>query len=88
MAEEESAMEAKMFCYRDAIRVCGPDCMAYLPQVPDGKAYTGENWAHCKMLVASDQVGRHVVIIADLLSKMRATQATQERMKPPPVAGG
>lgn len=82
--DEEQPVEGKLFCFMDNIRQCGPDCMAYLPQVPQGTSYVGESWAHCKLLVASDQVGRHIVIIADLLHKARATQMAQERSKAPP----
>lgn len=82
--EDVPPMEGKLGCFYDQSRVCGPDCMAYLAQVPEGKAYLGENWAHCKQLVTADQVGRHVIIIADLLQRVRVAQATQERAKPPP----
>jgi hypothetical protein len=82
--QDEKPMESKLFCFIDNIRVCGPDCMSYLPQVPDGRFYVGESWAHCKLLVTADQVGRHIIVITDLLSKARAAQAVQERTKPPP----
>jgi len=87
MAEElqdTSPLEARLACFQDNTRICGPDCMAYLPQKPVGKAYIGENWAHCKLLVTADQVGRHLVLITDLFSKMRTAQAAQERSKAPP----
>jgi hypothetical protein len=61
--------ESGPICYRDPIRVCGPDCMAYLAQVPEGEAYKGEQWAHCHVLVNQDRLGRHVVVLVSLLSK-------------------
>lgn len=56
-------------CYRDQLRVCGPDCMAFLPQAPEGDTYKGEQWAHCQLLVNNDRMGRHLVILVSLLQK-------------------
>lgn len=58
-----------LFCYRDAMRPCGPDCVAYLAQKPVGVYYEGEQWAHCHLLVNEDRKGRHLVILVDLLQK-------------------
>lgn len=82
--QDTAPMEARLGCFNDNTRICGSDCMAYLAQAPIGKAYLGENWAHCKLLVTADQVGRHIIMITDLFSKVRATQVAQERSKPPP----
>ena len=64
-------------CYRDQFRICGPDCMAYLPQVPDGSVYVGEQWAHCLLLVSHERSGRHLVVLADTLTKHAAFQRGQ-----------
>ena len=59
-------------CYQDQYRVCGPDCMAYLAQVPAGTTYTGEQWAHCLVLVTQERSARHLVVIADVLGRHSA----------------
>jgi hypothetical protein len=64
-----SQRESGPICYRDPIRVCGPDCMAYLPQVPEGETYKGEQWAQCMVLVNQDRLARHAVILVSLLNK-------------------
>jgi len=78
-------------CYRDQARICGPDCMAYLPQKPEGKAYIGEQWAHCHVLVNMDRQGRHLVVLADVGSKLvsvqRKAEAEAVRQKTPPGVG-
>jgi hypothetical protein len=80
--------ETGPICYRDPIRVCGPDCIAYLAQVPDGEAYKGEQWAHCHVLVNQDRLGRHAVVLVSLLNKdvsLRSkAQAEAERGKKAP----
>jgi len=80
---EPSESKPSLACYRDQPRVCGPDCMAHLPQVPDGPAYQGENWAHCLLLVNSERVGKHLIILADLLKKAQANAARNQQ--PPGV---
>lgn len=79
-------------CYRDQARVCGPDCMAYLPQKPEGRAYIGEQWAHCHVLVNMDRQGRHLVVLADAASKIASVQRKADaeavrRQIPPGVTG-
>jgi hypothetical protein len=72
-------------CFIDQHRICGPDCMAYLPQKPEGKAYIGEQWAHCHLLVNADRAGRHIVILTDMLNRRgREAAATQVRSQTPP----
>lgn len=64
-------------CYRDQCRICGPDCMAFLPQVPEGPVYVGEQWAHCLILVNQERTGRHLVVLADTLTKYAAFKRGQ-----------
>lgn len=61
--------DGNLFCYQNNLRPCGPDCTAYLPQRPEGAYFEGEAWAHCHLLVNADRVGRHLVILVDLLKK-------------------
>jgi hypothetical protein len=79
----ETDPKSGLACFIDQHRVCGADCMSYLPQAPEGAAYQGENWAHCLLLVNSERTGKHVVILVDLLKKAQAT-ATRGQ-KPPGV---
>jgi hypothetical protein len=69
--DDELSPEMKGACPFDQTRICGPDCMAFLPQPPEGRAYLGENWAHCHLLVNADRVGRHAAIAANELSALR-----------------
>lgn len=77
-------------CFISQQRVCGPDCMAFLPQPPEGPAYIGEQWAHCMVLVNTDRVGRHLVVLTDVVSKAASRfmqkQAEATRNQPAPVA--
>lgn len=79
-------------CFMNQDRVCGSDCMAFLPQVPDGSQYIGEQWAHCHLLVNADRAGRHLVILASVGSKIAGLQSktvaeAQRQQKPPGVTG-
>lgn len=64
-------------CYKDQFRICGPDCMAFLPQVPGGAMYVGEQWAHCLLLVSHERSSRHLVVLADTLTKYAAFKRGQ-----------
>jgi hypothetical protein len=75
-------------CFQDQYRVCGPDCMAFLPKPPEGTEYLGEQWAHCLLLVNAQRVGKHSVIIANELVNIRKknsqAQAEAIRSQKPP----
>mgnify|MGYP000870072547 FL=1 len=78
-------------CFIDADRTCGPDCMAYQLQIPEGQDYQGESqWAHCLVLVSAHRVGKHAVILANIADgvakKWKATSADAARAAqvPPP----
>lgn len=72
MADPAENGSTGLFCYKDQHRPCGPECMAFLPQVPEGATYVGVQWAHCHLLVNAERVGKHVIIIVDLLKQARA----------------
>lgn len=72
-------------CFLQQERVCGADCMAFLPQPPQGVHYQGEQWAHCQLLVNADRVGRHLVIITQQLGQLKGEQLRQSRNQPPPT---
>jgi len=83
-AREVNPKEGGLSCFISQDRVCGPDCMAFLPQVPEGKDFLGEQWAHCMLLVNAHRTGKHLVIIASEQSK---TNAEARRSKPAPGGG-
>ena len=79
-------------CFMNQDRICGADCMAFLPQVPEGITFQGEQWAHCHLLVNADRAGRHLVVLAsvgsNLVSLQRKANAEAVRsQKPPGVTG-
>lgn len=61
-------------CFIDQGRICGPDCMAFLPQPPSEPDYQGEGWAHCHVLVNAHRLGKHLVILAGAVSKVAGIQ--------------
>jgi len=52
-----------LFCFKDHSRACGPDCMAFLTDRPEGPDYRGQ-WASCMILVNEHKSAKHLVIIA------------------------
>lgn len=75
-------------CFMDQYRICGPDCMSFLPKPPEGPEYLGEQWAQCLLLVNAQRVGKHTVIIASELVNIRKknsqAQAEAVRAQRPP----
>lgn len=80
----------KLICYRDAHRVCGPDCMAFITP-PQGPDYIGQQWARCMLLVNTHRTGKHLVILADAVSQqtkkaaVALADAARSAQPPPPV---
>lgn len=87
MFEEPNAMDPneaikpRLHCFNNVDRVCGPDCMAFLTTPPRGQDYVEKAWAHCHVLVTQHQMGKHLVILANVAS--RGTSA--EPLPAPPV---
>lgn len=71
------------YCFLDASRPCGSECMAYLAVRPPGQDYEGEQWSKCSMLVNLHKVGKHVVGIAsqgeNLLKHLKVKRADEVR---------
>jgi hypothetical protein len=82
-AERAEPTTGHLSCFLNQDRICGADCMAHLPQAPEGPSYLGENWAHCLLLVDAERVGKHLVILVDLHKKVQAN--AQRSQKPPGV---
>lgn len=74
-------------CFLDQARICGADCMAFLPQKPEGTAFIGAQWAHCHLLVNADRGGRHLVVLADVGAKLVAIARQKEREAKAPGVG-
>ncbi len=79
-----SVPEARGACFLAQERECGPDCMAYLATPPEGAAYTGQQWARCLLLVNAERSGKHLIVLADIGSKLVALRRQQEREKKAP----
>jgi hypothetical protein len=60
---EKDLSKNELYCHRDSVRQCGPDCMAFLSEVPDGKDYAGQPWARCIELVSAHKSAKHLTIL-------------------------
>lgn len=85
--EPEAVPEAKGACFISQDRVCSADCMAYLQKPPAGVDYIGEQWARCHLLVNMHRGGKHLVVLADVGTKLVALKRQEEREKKAPGVG-
>lgn len=90
-AEPPPPQNSGLACFMNQDRICGADCMAFLPQKPEGVHFQGEQWAHCHLLVNADRAGRHLVVLASVGSKIsglqsKATAEAVRQQKPPGVS--
>jgi hypothetical protein len=81
---ETRPKESGLSCFMDIARMCGADCMAYLPEVPPGPDYKGQQWAHCKVLADMHRGSKHLTILASAAGDIVRRQGTP----PIPVPGG
>lgn len=63
-------VEESLYCFKDAGRICGPDCMAH-DTPPDHKDFKGKSWAKCRLLVDSYRTGKNLVVLADCMNTVR-----------------
>lgn len=63
-----------LICFKDMSRECGASCMAFETYPPPGADYQGKQWSHCMLLVAEHRKGKHLVIIADQVSRIIKSQ--------------
>lgn len=86
MSSEQGAPDegTGLFCFRNDMRPCGPSCMAYTTTAPKGPDYLGVQWAHCMELVNMHRTGKHLAIIAELVS---VEQLTRKRAAAAPGGG-
>jgi len=64
----------QLYCFMDAERVCGPECMAFLtfPRKANSSELS-EMQAHCTFLTSADRVGRNITILTSaLINKTKA----------------
>ena len=61
--------ESGLYCFMDATRACGPDCMSYILP-PEGPDYKDQQWANCLLLVNAHRSGKHLVILADVTNRL------------------
>jgi|YNPBryBLVA2012_1023415.scaffolds.fasta_scaffold01093_5 hypothetical protein len=81
MQDDEVKNTTGLFCFQNAERECGPDCMAYASVPVEGADYqrpdgTPHQWARCMLLVQQHKVAKHLVFIANLM-KVQEHRATQ-----------
>lgn len=61
--------------------------MAFLSKRPSGSAFIGEQWASCHLLVNADRAGRHLVVLADVGTKLVSIGRDQQRKEKAPGVG-
>lgn len=80
-----------LYCFLNAERECGPDCMGYLTCVPDGADYKAPDgfpnqWARCLILVNAHRLGKHIVHLvakSDESIKLAKALAADQHRTPP-----
>jgi hypothetical protein len=94
--EVEEEKEPGLFCFLSAERECGPDCMAFKREAPEGIDYRtpdGEprQWAQCMLLVHAHKLSKHVVALAvkaeESVKLQKNAIADQMRASAAPPAG-
>lgn len=80
-----------LYCFMDAARPCGSDCMSFLVVQPEGKDYESQQWARCLLLVNAHKIGKHAVALAgqgdSLLKHLRVAKADAARVGQVPPVG-
>ena len=81
-ADDDTGEAPDLLCFITPDRECGADCMAYT-MPPPGKEYDEQQWANCKLLTSLHQGGKHLTIIASIMSNADAD--TRRRQQAPPA---
>jgi hypothetical protein len=86
LLESDDLAARRPACFFDQGRICGADCMAFLPARPEGSAYLGETWAECHVLVSADRLARHLIILTQVASarEARLRKEAEDRNRPRP----
>lgn len=92
--DETTPPKERLYCFLDAGRPCGAECMAFLPVRPEGPDYASDAWPACMLLVNLHKLGKHHVSLAQtgvaMLKqrkdeKVDAARASIGQTLPPPV---
>lgn len=66
----ENSPDNGLSCWRDATRICGPDCVAFQDdmQVPEGRDYRDAEsmpfqWARCRVLTDQHKQSKYLVVL-------------------------
>lgn len=60
--------EEQVFCFLNNERVCGPDCVSYETFIKKANKELRGPAKHCVLLTSIERVGRHLPIIAKIMS--------------------
>lgn len=80
-----------LFCFINQNMPCSPTCMAYTVVQPVGEEYREQQWARCMLLVNMHRVGKHMVILANLVDtatravKGSLADSARKNQPPPPT---
>ena len=88
--EVDDSIKEQIDCYRDAKRICGPDCVAWVTNPPKNKGGLAFTQHHCLLLSAAERTARHVTGIAAALASIHTKAKTdaqdrerKDAMNPP-----
>lgn len=82
MPSEKSA-ENMLRCFISPDRACGPDCMAFTTTTPSGNDYRDQAWPHCLVLTNIHRAGKHLIILAESVTKVLGRFDPQKAAPPP-----
>lgn len=93
MATEEQVpqLTEELYCYRDASRLCGPECTAWVSNpVEDVKGRQTFIQRHCLLLSSTERMARHVVILAGVVAELsvRLKVDAQDKKRAEAMGGG
>ena len=81
--------EGSTCCFLNSERVCGPDCIAFIPQIekPTHSDFIGKEWSKCHILINLHRGGKHLVILAEaagnLVGSLKKQSADAQRTNQP-----
>lgn len=80
--EEMKPRTSGLYCFMDATRVCGAECMAYVTH-PRSSASSelAEQQQHCALLNSAERLGRNVTALASIAAKDAKDRQDQIRAK-------
>lgn len=73
--QPEVRVDNGLFCFLNADRACGSDCMAYTADAGEGPL--AQQQKNCLLLVSVDRLSRSNAVIASMAHKMQETSAKE-----------